>query len=261
LTLNTIVQGAWALLLSRYSGRADVVFGVTVAGRPAELAGVESMIGLFINTLPVRVRVAEEEALLPWLRDLQARQVEMRQYEHSPLVQVQGWSEVPRGQPLFESILVFENYPMDASLRPWAGRLGVESVRSQERTNYALTLAVIPGAEYLLRILYDTRLFDAVAIGRLLGHVRILLEGIAAGPGQLLADLPLLTGAESEQLLRQWNDTEVSPAPHPEGVGGVLPDLDRLTDEELDTWIHLLQEPTGGTCREPGPGSDLQPLA
>ena len=111
LSLNTLVQGAWAILLSRYSGQEDVVFGATVAGRPTDLAGIESMIGLFINTLPVRVQVTPAALLLPWLQELQSQQVEARQYEYSPLVQVQGWSDVPRGLPLFESLLVFENYP------------------------------------------------------------------------------------------------------------------------------------------------------
>jgi condensation domain-containing protein len=109
LTLNTIAQGAWALVLSRYSGEDDIVFGITVSGRPADLAGVESMVGPFINTLPVRVNIDWDADLLPWLRDLQARQLEVRQYEFSPLAQVQGWSEVPRGKALFESIFVFEN--------------------------------------------------------------------------------------------------------------------------------------------------------
>jgi surfactin family lipopeptide synthetase C len=222
---------------------------------------VESMIGLFINTLPVRALVPEDEALLPWLHAIQDRQVEMRRHEHSPLVQVQGWGEIPRGRPLFESILVFENYPLDASLRQRAGGLDIQEIRSLERTNYALTVTVIPGAELLFRVIYDARRFDGEAIGRMLGHLRILLGGIAAGPDRRLADLPLLSAAEREQLLRQWNETEVPPPPHAEGAHPALADLDRLTDEELDTLINLLQESTGGLRREPGPGSDLQPLA
>src|SRR5262249_9623728 len=111
-TLNTVVQGAWALLLSRYSGSEDVVFGATVSGRPASLAGVEEMVGLFINTLPVRVRVKRDERVGGYLQRLQEQQVEVRQYEYSPLVEVQGWSEVGRGVRLFDTLLVFENYPV-----------------------------------------------------------------------------------------------------------------------------------------------------
>ena len=107
------MQSAWALLLARYSREQEVVYGVTVSGRPSELSGVERMVGLFINTLPVRVKVEERESVREWLRRQQAEQVEMRQYEYSALVEVQGWSEVEPGRPLFESVFVFENYPCE----------------------------------------------------------------------------------------------------------------------------------------------------
>ena len=114
LTLNTILQGAWAVLLSRYSGETDVVFGATVSGRPGNLPGVESMVGLFINTLPVRARVDRRQQLTSWLKQLQQEQAEARQYEYAPLVEIQRWSEVPPGAPLFDSIVVFENYAVGA---------------------------------------------------------------------------------------------------------------------------------------------------
>ena len=107
LTLNTVVQGAWALLLSRYSGQRDVVFGCGRVRPPAGAAGSEAMVGLFINTLAARVRVDEDASVAAWLEGLQRQLAEMREYEHSALVDVQGWSEVPRGRPLFESIVVF----------------------------------------------------------------------------------------------------------------------------------------------------------
>jgi len=109
LTLNTVVQGAWGLLLSRYSGERDVVFGATTSGRPADLSGIEGMVGVFINTLPVRLQFGDEDSVLECLQRLQTQQIEARRYEYSPLVRIQGWSEVPRSQPLFENILVFEN--------------------------------------------------------------------------------------------------------------------------------------------------------
>ncbi|MEE9492224.1 MAG: condensation domain-containing protein, partial [Gammaproteobacteria bacterium] len=117
LTLNTLVQGAWALLLSKYSGEQDIVFGVTTAGRPTELIGVESMVGLFINTLPVRVKSAPDIRLPDWLKNLQTQNANLRQYDYTPLVEVQRWSDVPGGTPLFESIFAFENYPLDSALR------------------------------------------------------------------------------------------------------------------------------------------------
>ncbi|HEX7240703.1 MAG TPA: amino acid adenylation domain-containing protein, partial [Longimicrobiaceae bacterium] len=140
LTLNTLVQGAWALVLSRYSGETDVVFGSTVSGRPPEVEGVEGMVGLFINTLPVRVRVDAAEPVLPWLRALQGFQAQVRELEYSPLAQVQRWSEV-QGAPLFESILVFENFPVEDAVREMPQReFEVETVEGREQTDYPLTI-------------------------------------------------------------------------------------------------------------------------
>jgi amino acid adenylation domain-containing protein len=209
LTINTLVQGAWALLLSRYSGEQDIIFGATVSGRPADLSGVETMVGVFINALPVRVQVPPEAILGDWLREIQAQQFEQRQYEYSPLVQIHEWSELPRGRSMFESLLVFENYPVDKSLREQQGSLTIEDVQFSERTNYQLTITSGPGRELPLKISYDERRFDAATIERMLGHLRILLEGFAAGFDQPLATLTLLSEAERQQLLVQWNATTV----------------------------------------------------
>jgi amino acid adenylation domain-containing protein len=208
LTLNTLVQGAWAILLSRYSGDRDVIFGATVSGRPPELAGVESMVGLFINTLPVRAAVDPAAETLAWLKTLQSRQVEQRQYEYSPLVQIQGWSEVPRGTPLFESIVVFENYPIDGLQQRW-GRIAIDQVRFTEQTNYPLTIIAAPDTSLQLSLIYDRRRFSAATIERMTGHLTTLLAGIAAQPSRRLADLPLLPAAERAQVLSGWNATAV----------------------------------------------------
>lgn len=207
LTLNTLVQGAWALLLSRYSGEEDVVYGVTASGRPTQLAAVESIVGMFINTLPVRVQLDAEEFLLNWLRQLQVQLVEVRQYEYSPLVEVQGWSEMPRGLPLFESILVFENYPVDRVLKDWQG-LEIQNVSAFDQTNYPLTVTAIPGSELEIAIAYDRRRFDPATITRILGHFQTVLEGMVTHPDVRLKDLPLLTPAERHQLLIEWNNTQ-----------------------------------------------------
>src|ERR1044072_732695 len=143
-TMNTLVQGAWAILLSRYSGNSDIVFGTTVSGRPATLAGAESMIGLLINTLPLRVRIAPDSTLVPWLRELQDHNAELRQYEYSPLVQVQKCSEVPEGAPLFESLLTFENYALKDSMAQENADFEIRELRSFSRINYPLGLTAIP---------------------------------------------------------------------------------------------------------------------
>ncbi|HEX7333073.1 MAG TPA: amino acid adenylation domain-containing protein [Pyrinomonadaceae bacterium] len=207
LTLNTIVQGAWAVLLNRYSGSDDVVFGATVSGRPPELEGVETIIGLFINTLPVRVRVMPEESLLSWLKRLQEQQVEMRQYEFSPLVQVQQWSDVPRGLPLFESILAFENFPTGGPTANRKPTLERSEGRVIERNNYPIALVVSSGSELYLRISYDCARFNAETITRTLDHLRSVLERISQGLEQNLSALSPLTEAERHRFVVEWNQT------------------------------------------------------
>jgi amino acid adenylation domain-containing protein/non-ribosomal peptide synthase protein (TIGR01720 family) len=219
LTLNTLVQGAWGLLLGRWTGVDDVVFGATVSGRPAELPGVEEMVGLFINTLPVRLRLAAgtaEPRLLGWLRELQRGQVELRQHEHSPLPRVHSWSEVPRGRALFETILAFESYPVDESMRQRGGGeggLGVAEVRVAEQPHYPLSLSALPGEALALGIDYDRARFDVASVGRMLAHLETLLGGMARLPeegGEAgLSALPLLGAAERQQLL-EWSGGAVA---------------------------------------------------
>jgi amino acid adenylation domain-containing protein len=208
LTLNTLLQGAWALLLSRSSGEPDVVFGTVVSGRPAELAGVESMVGLFINTLPVRVRLSPDAAVMPWLRLLQENQAAQRCYEFSPLVRIHGWSEIPRSTPLFESLFVFENHPASVSQQGTGDALAVEDRRYDSRTHYPLTLIAAPGARLELRIQVRRDRFDDCATERLLEHLETLLQGFLQEGLRTLADLPLLTAPERHQLTVEWNDTE-----------------------------------------------------
>ncbi|MFL5358250.1 amino acid adenylation domain-containing protein, partial [Archangium sp.] len=212
LTLNTLTQAAWALLLGRYAGEHDVVFGATVAGRPMDLPGAESMMGLFINSLPVRVRFDPSEAVLPWLQRLQARQAEQGQHEYSPLVQLQGWSDVPRGSPLFESLLVFENYPVDNTVKQRAGGFDIRDVQAFDHTNYPLTAGVAPLGELALALSYDLARFDPEWIDQLLRHWKLLLEGLVARAEGRLGDLPLLTEAERRQVLVDWNHTAAEPS-------------------------------------------------
>lgn len=210
LTLNLLVQGAWAILLSRYSGERDVLFGATSSGRPVELNGVDSMVGLFINTLPSRVQIAPDCMLIPWLRKLQEHQLDVRQHEYTPLVEVQGWSEVPRGQSLFESLFVFENYPISSAVKQGPGGLAVEDVNVSESTNYPLIAVAAPGPELLVKIGYQHNCFDEQTVQRMLGHFQNLLEQIATRPEQRVDELQLLSDAEREQILVDWNATRTS---------------------------------------------------
>src|SRR6185369_6980065 len=143
-TLNTVIQGAWALVLGRRSGTDDVVFGSVVSGRTANFPGIDSVVGVFVNALPVRARISDGP-LAPWLTELQRQQAEARRFEYTSLTSIQGWSDVPRGQPLFDSALVFQNIPTDIGLE--SEGVGVVSVKSTERSNLPLALVVEPGVQ------------------------------------------------------------------------------------------------------------------
>jgi len=213
-TLGTVLQGAWALLLSRYSGETDVAFGVTTSGRPAELPGVERMVGLCINTLPLRVQVDEDLRLDAWLVRFHDLQAGLHQYWYAPLSSIQQWSDVPPGRPLFESILVFENYPFDANVHDQLRRFGVSDVRTFSMTNYPLTVVAVPGRELRLTLSYERERFDSATIERMLGHMRTILEGFASGAYERVADIPLLTATEAAQFA-VWNATT---APFPDNI-------------------------------------------
>ena len=203
LTLNTLIQGAWSLLLSRYADSADVVFGAIVSGRPPEIEGVESMVGLFINLLPVRVETRPDQAVIPWLKALQEQQIEQRDYEHSQFDQVMGWSEVGRKGVLFETVLVFENYPVDA-MRQGAGRLGLEvrEAHLSESGNFPLTLYAVPGGDRLeLRLNYHWTRIGTDSARRILAHFLALLQSLVAHPEARLGDLAILAGEERRELL------------------------------------------------------------
>ncbi len=211
LTVNTLVQGAWALLLGRYGDSRDVVFGVTISGRPAEIAEIERTVGLFINTLPLRVDVASHHNVLDWLRTIQARQSELTDYQYTPLADVQRWSEVPSGTPLFDSIVAFENYPAEMSAMSGLTRsIRISEVQPEERTNYPLTLQVATGATLSFRLISDAERFEVDAIERLMDHLMRLLEGIIDNPQAKLSELSPLDDVEREQVVAEFNATAVT---------------------------------------------------
>jgi non-ribosomal peptide synthetase component F len=189
LTLNTFVQGVWALLLGHYGGAQEAVFGVTVSGRPAELAGVEEIVGLFINTLPIRFKVSPEMEILEWLKDAQAQAVELRQYEHTPLADAQRWSEVARGLPLFESIVVFENYPFERDMQERASGIRIDNVRTVDWNNFPLCVTVAPGAELNIEIKHQRRRFAANDMAWLAQQFESLLRTIVEQPQARLLTL------------------------------------------------------------------------
>ncbi|WP_030344683.1 non-ribosomal peptide synthase/polyketide synthase [Streptomyces sp. NRRL S-1022] len=210
LTVNTVVEGAWALLLARYSGRDDVVFGTTVSGRPAELPGVDGMIGMFINTVPARVRIPAGP-VLPWLRDLQDRQSDARRFDFLALPRIQAVGEVPSGEPLFDSMVVFENYPVDESATARTG-VRVEEVRADDATTFPWCLRAHLSERLGFDLAYDPDLFDAGTARRAADRLAALLTALAGGFDTDLAALDLLTPADRE-LLAAWNTTARPAAP------------------------------------------------
>ena len=196
LTVHTVVQGAFALLLSRYSGQSEVVFGTTVSGRPPELPDVESIVGLFINTVPTRVKV--DGRLIDWLRELQDAQAESRRFDF-----------VPQRANQFDSILVFENYPTTG--------LRLRDLHGIESTNYPLAVVAYPGECLEFGFGYDPDLFDPATVDRMAGHLLVLLDELIHGD-RPVATVPMITGAQ-RQLIADWNDTAT------ELPDGTIPDL------------------------------------
>jgi amino acid adenylation domain-containing protein len=213
LTLNILAQGVWAFLLSYFSGEDDVVFGATVSGRPSDLPGVERMVGMFINTLPVRVRLTPGKQLDDWLQELQQQQAEMLSYEFSPLVKVQTWSDIQPGMPLFETILVFQNTPGSSQTQPTPEperRVVISNVEFNEgKTNFALSVDVEPGVELSLNISYDRQRFEPSFIKSLLESFEVLLRAFAARPQTKLEALrELLDAALRQRQIEQQQELE-----------------------------------------------------
>ncbi len=209
LTVNTLVQGAWALLLSRYGGGDDVVFGTTVSGRPADLPGAEHMIGMFINTVPTRASVPSGARVADWLRAVQDAQAEARRFDFVPVSRTRACSAVPEGTNLFDSMVVFENYPFDENAVLDAG-LRVREVRATETTNFPLSARVHADERLHLHLAYDPALFDEPTVASMAGHLARLLTGLAAEPERTLASVPMLDPIEEHRLLVEWNGDRTS---------------------------------------------------
>ncbi|WP_203880371.1 non-ribosomal peptide synthetase, partial [Planobispora takensis] len=201
ITVNTVVQALWAILLSRLTGRDDVVFGAIVSGRPAELPGVERMVGLFINTVPVRVRLRPDEPLGELLERLQDEQAELLPHHHL------GLTEIRRGT-LFDTVTVLENYPFDPSgAEADLGDLRLTGFGSADAHHYPLALAVIPGDRLTLRLDHRPDLFTGPEAERLLGRMRSLLTTLVDTPDIPVGHLGILDPDEHRLIVEEWNDT------------------------------------------------------
>lgn len=208
ITPNTLIQAAWAYLLSCYSGDKDVVFGSVVAGRSGDVAGIDSMVGLFINTLPTRVYSDPQKKILPWLRELQQQQVDARQHEYCSLSDIIRCSAIPQTETLFESVVAFANYQEENNATQKMGDILVEFTSSSTGySTYPLVLSASISETLLLSLIYDRERFAEDTATRMLGHMHTLLAQMVKNPMQPLATLTLLTDEEKQELLGDWNHT------------------------------------------------------
>ena len=274
ITVNTVMQGVWSYLLSRYTGSVDVIYGVTVSGRPDDLSEVEQRVGMYINTLPVRTRVREDAQIRDWLGQIQGGQLESREYQYSSLSNIQRWAGV-KGD-LFDTLLVFENYPLTKTISERKWELCIEEVKVDEHTNYLLSVTIVAIEKIAIRFDYNSDLLSAVEVERIGGHFdRVLRELVNMQEGRL-RDLEMLSQGEREELLEEFNGKEVlyprdktvvdlfieQASRTPEGVAVVYGD-ERITYRQLDERSnqvgHYLRERHGvveetlvGICMERG---------
>ncbi|MGY6278393.1 condensation domain-containing protein, partial [Methylomonas sp. MgM2] len=205
LTINTLVQAGWSLLLQRYCGGGAVAFGVTVSGRPGDLPGAEEMVGLFINTLPMIQAPRADHGVRAWLQALQHANLELREVESTPLADVQRWWGGP-GEALFDSLLVFENYPLSEALRQRSeDGLKMRGESHRETTNFPLTLAVQSGDSVLQVVFdYDRRYFDEETVADLAAYFRLQLTALLSESQARIGELSALTERDAG-LFERWN--------------------------------------------------------
>ncbi|WP_149096475.1 non-ribosomal peptide synthetase, partial [Paenibacillus terrae] len=208
-TVNTLLQAAWGVMLQKYNGTNDAVFGSVVAGRPAEIPGIESMIGLFINTVPVRVTSEADTVFADLMAKLQEWALESGRYDYYPLYEIQARSV--QKQNLINHIIAFENYPVDEQMEQAGdqqhGDLTIADVQMEEQTNYNFNVTVVPGVEIEIRFDFNAEVFDKDSIKRLKGHLVHLLKQVTDNPEITVGELELVTEAEKADLLGRFNDT------------------------------------------------------
>ncbi|WP_276574997.1 non-ribosomal peptide synthetase [Pseudomonas tohonis] len=211
-TLNTLVQAAWLLLLQRHTGQDGVAFGATVAGRPAELRGIQEQIGLFINTLPVIASPRPEQPLVDLLQALQAQNLALREHEHTPLYDIQRWAG-QGGDSLFDTLLVFENYPVSQALQDSApDGLGFGALGNREQTNFPLTLAVHLSDILNLHFTYANACYSRESIQGLGDQmVHLLMQMPGSNAQRRLGEFGLLDAPMHARVVEQWNATETAP--------------------------------------------------
>ncbi len=207
-TLGTLIQVSWSVLLSRYGGQDDVLFGATRACRHSSIAGAGSAVGLLINTVPMRVQLPPDQLVLDCLRNVRADWVAMRAHEHTSLRDIQTWCGFGPERPLFENILVIENHTLGESLQSLGGDWQRREFQLFERSDYPLVALAYAGSQLLLRLAYGRSTLGDDAASRMLGHWRGILMCLTTHAEGRMVDLPLLSNAEHALMPSGWNDTQ-----------------------------------------------------
>lgn len=204
LTLNTVMQGVWALLLSGYTGNQNVVFGVIVSGRPDDLPEIEKRVGLYINAVPFCTAMDSNIDVVTWLQQIQMEQVEARQYQYTPLTDIQAWSEIPGD--LFDNLLVFDNYPVSKIISSRKWKLQVKNAGLHEQNNYPLSIVIVSNPDQItIQFLYNTFLIRQEYADNLKLHFENVLTQIVSGQVNTIGDINIITKGEETKLLHEFN--------------------------------------------------------
>ena len=207
LTINTIMQGVWAYLLHRYTGDDSVMFGVTVSGRPEELGSIENRVGIYINTLPLRSQFSKEEKIVTWLKTHQQAQTDSRRFQHSGLTDIQQWIGL-KGN-LFDTVLVFENYPVAKVIGANKSKLKIGDVYVNEFTNYPLSIVIVAKEDIEIKLDFNCGLLDRADAKKILFHFRNVLTQIIKNEEGDFTNINLLDPQEKDTLIKRLNQTDV----------------------------------------------------
>jgi amino acid adenylation domain-containing protein len=209
-TLNTIVQIAWGILLHIYNYTEDVVFGSVVSGRPTEIEGIETMVGLFINTIPVRMHFEHSYTFNEIIDQIRDNVFESTKYDYLPLAKIQANTELKRD--LINHIMIYENYPVAKEITTAkTGKeleLEIKKFEISEQTSYNFNIYVMPGTNMTIKFAYNTAIYDEHQLKNIEGHFKNILRQIADNPGNKLASIEILSDEEKEQILDQFNNTK-----------------------------------------------------
>jgi len=206
-TLAALLYTAWGILLQKYNDTDDVIFGTTVSGRSAKIQGMERIVGLFINTIPLRVWTFPNEKIGDLLYRLDRELKTRGEHEQTPLIKIKEYSEIDGQDEFFDSIVIIENYPLDSRLKLRDSKLYMNSYSMVEMTHYDLTVGITVFDEIQVYFSYNKERFDEDSIVRMGNHFRCLVESIVGSPGKLTADIEIISAEEKKQILSEFNDT------------------------------------------------------